>query len=166
MATLGNISSRPVIAVAIAMIYVMSCLNACSFKQDTMAQFKALPSEGWSKDMPIRFTPEYADSTLTYDLQLTIRHNNSYQFSNLSLAVDMVDSVKVIHRKDVDFVLSDSYGNWQGSGFGALYQTSIIIATGIKPSDVNSIVVWQTMAGCDVVKDVIDIGITVAPSKN
>ncbi len=154
------------IAVAVTLICVLSCLNACSFKQDTMAQFKALPGEGWNKDFPIKFTPEYADSTLTYDIQLTIRHNNSYQFSNLSLAVDMVDSVKVVHRKDVDFELSDSYGNWKGSGFGALYQSSIVIATGIKPTDVNSIVVWQTMANCDVVKDVVDIGITVTPSKN
>ena len=153
------------IAVAVTLISVLSCLNACSFKQDTMAQFKTLPSEGWSKNQPIKFSPEYADSTLTFDILLSIRHNNSYQFSNLSLAVDMVDSVKIIHRKDIDFELSDNYGNWKGSGFGALYQASIVIATGIKPTDVNSIVVWQTMANCDIVKDVVDMGITVTPSK-
>lgn len=153
------------IAVAVTLISVLSCLNACSFKQDTMAQFKTLPSEGWSKNQPIKFSPEYADSTLTYDILLSIRHNNSYQFSNLSLAVDMVDSVKIIHRKDIDFELSDNYGNWKGSGFGALYQASIVIATGIKPTDVNSIVVWQTMANCDIVKDVVDMGITVTPSR-
>ena len=77
----------------------------------------------------------------------------------------MIDSVKTIHRKDVDFELSDGYGNWKGAGFGALYQASIVIASGISPRDVNSIVVWQTMANCDVVKDVEDIGITVSPSK-
>ena len=153
------------IAVAVTLISVLSCLNACSFKQDTMAQFKTLPSDGWSKNQPIKFSPEYADSTLTYDILLSIRHNNSYQFSNLSLAVDMVDSVKIIHRKYIDFELSDNYGNWKGSGFGALYQASIVIATGIKPTDVNSIVVWQTMANCDNVKDVVDMGITVTPSK-
>ena len=153
------------IAVAVTLISVLSCLNACSFKQDTMAQFKTLPSDGWSKNQPIKFSPEYADSTLTYDILLSIRHNNSYQFSNLSLAVDMVDSVNIIHRKDIDFELSDNYGNWKGSGFGALYQASIVIATGIKPTDVNSIVVWQTMANCDIVKDVVDMGITVTPSK-
>ena len=154
------------IALAISLICVMSCLNACSFKHDTTAHFKTLPSKGWSKDMPIKFFPEYADSSLTYDIQLSIRHNNSYQFSNLSLAVDMVDSVKVIHRKEVDFELSDSYGNWKGAGFGALYQASIVVANGVKPSEVKSIVVWQTMENCDVVKDVMDIGITVSPSKN
>lgn len=153
------------IAVAVTLISVLSCLNACSFKQDTMAQFKTLPSDGWSKNQPIKFSPEYADSTLSYDILLSIRHNNSYQFSNLSLAVDMVDSVNIIHRKDIDFELSDNYGNWKGSGFGALYQASIVIATGIKPTDVNSIVVWQTMANCDIVKDVVDMGITVTPSK-
>ncbi len=153
------------IAVAVILICVVSCLGACSLKQDTTAQFKTLPSEGWSKNLPIKFVPEYADSSQTYDIQLSIRHNNSYHYSNLSLAVDMIDSVKVIHRKEVDFELSDSYGNWKGAGFGALYQASIVIASGIKPTDVNSIVVWQTMANCDVVKDVADIGITVVPNK-
>ena len=130
-----------------------------------MAQFKTLPDEGWRKDFPIKFTPEYADSAITYDIQLAIRHNNSYQYSNLSLVVDMVDSVKTIHRNNIDFELCDSYGNWLGAGFGALYQASIVIAHDIKPGDVNSVVVWQAMANCDIIKNVVDIGITVTPSK-
>lgn len=161
----SHISSRWVIAVVVTMICVMSCLGSCSFKQDTMAQFKTLPDDGWNKNMPIEFAPEYADSSITYYIQLSIRHNNSYQYSNLSLVVDMVDSVKTIHRNNIDFDLCDSYGNWLGAGFGALYQSSIVIAHDIKPGEVSSVMVWQAMTNCDVIKNVVDIGITVSPSK-
>ena len=130
-----------------------------------MAQFKTLPDEGWQKSMSISFFPEYADSTITYDVELALRHNNSYQYSNLNLVVDLIDSVKNVNRSNIDFVLSDGYGNWLGSGFGALYQSSIVVAQGVKPSQVNSVVVWQAMKNCDVVKNVIDIGIIVNPSK-
>lgn len=149
----------------VALLSALSSLSGCSFGQDSMAQFKTLPNEGWSKTMPIEFTPEYSDSTITYDVELAMRHNNSYQFSNLSLVVDLVDSVKNVSRNNIDFELSDGYGNWRGSGFGALYQSSIVIAQAVKPGQVSSIVVWQAMNNCDVVKNIVDMGIIIKPSK-
>lgn len=148
------------------MVCALPFLGACSFKQSSTSQFKTLPSRGWSKEMPIKFVPEYADSSLTYDIKLAIRHNTSYQYGNLSLVVDLIDSVKVVNRNNVDFEISDSYGNWLGSGFGALYQLNVVIAQDIKPRDVNSIVIWQSMNNCDNVMSITDIGIIVTPSKS
>ena len=156
---------RHVIAIVTILLCALSCLNGCSFGQDSMAHFKTLPDDGWNKEMSIKFTPEYADSSLTYDIALAVRHNNDYQYSNLSLAVDLIGSVKNVNRSNIDFELSDGYGNWKGSGFGAIYQSSIVIAQGVTPSQVCSIVVWQAMNNCDVVKNVIDIGVIVTPSK-
>ena len=161
----AKILSSHILAVVAVMICAASCLNGCSFGQDSMAQFKTLPDEGWRKSMSIKFTPEYADSSIHYDIALAIRHNNDYQYSNLSLVVDLVDSVKNVTRSNIVFELSDGYGNWKGSGFGALYQSSVIIAQDVSPSQVNSIVVWQAMNNCDIVKNVIDIGVIVTPSK-
>ena len=143
----------------------VSCLNGCSFGQGSMAHFKTLPDDGWSKNMSLKFTPEYSDSSLTYDIALAVRHNNDYQYSNLSLVVDLIDSVKNVTRHDIDFELSDGYGNWLGSGFGAIYQSSVVIAQGVRPSQVSNIVVWQAMNNCEVVKNVIDLGVIVTPSK-
>ena len=152
-------------AIVAVLAFAISCLSGCSFVQDSMAHFKTLPDEGWNKSMSIKFTPEYSDSSLTYDIALAVRHNNDYQYSNLSLAVDLIDSVKTVTRHDIDFELSDGYGNWLGSGFGAIYQSSVVIAQGVRPSQVTSIVVWQAMNNCDVVKNVIDLGVIVTPSK-
>lgn len=162
----GKIFSRPFLAFVVILVCALSLLDACSFNQASMSHFKELPSAGWSKQMPIRLVPEYADSTLNYDIKLAIRHNTSYQYGNLSLVVDLIDSTKTVHRNNVDFEISDGYGNWLGSGFGALYQLSVVIAQDIKPSDVSSIVIWQAMNNCDNVKNVTDIGIIVTPSKS
>ena len=160
-----KIKSGRIVAVMAVILCAFYCLNGCSFKQDSMAQFKTLPDEGWNKTMPISFEPEYSDSSTTYDIALAIRHNNDYQYSNLSLIVDLIDSVKNVSRNNIDFELSDGYGNWKGSGFGALYQSSVVIAQNVTPNQVNTIVVWQAMNNCDVIKNVMDIGIVITPSK-
>ena len=152
-------------AIAVATLCMVWVLTACSLGSDSMSQFKTLPAEGWTKSMPIKFTPEYADSSQTYDIALALRHTNDYMYSNLTVAVDMIDSVKNVVRSSVDFKLSDGYGNWQGSGFGALYQSSVVIAQGVKPQEATSIVVWQAMNNCDVIKDIQDLGIIVTPGK-
>ncbi|MBQ3323800.1 MAG: gliding motility lipoprotein GldH [Muribaculaceae bacterium] len=162
---LDKIISRHFVVLATILMCAVSCLNGCSFGQDSSAHFKTLPDEGWNKAMSIEFTPEYSDSSSTYDIALAVRHNNDYQYSNLSLVVDLIDSVKNVNRTNIDFELSDGYGNWKGSGFGAIYQSSVVIAQGISPSQVSSIVVWQAMNNCDVVKNILDIGIIVTPSK-
>lgn len=155
-----------VAAVAVAiLICVLSCLNGCSFGQDSTAQFKTLPDNGWKKSMPISFQPEYADSAMHYDIALAIRHNSDYQYTNLSLVVDLVDSVKNVSRSNIDFELSDGYGNWLGSGFGALYQSSVVVAQDVTPAQVGTVVVWQAMKNCDLIKNVSDIGIIVTPNK-
>lgn len=150
--------------VSITLLSVMWCMESCSFKDNT-TEFKTLPDDGWRRDMPVKFTPEFSDLTLTYDIELAIRHNTSYEYANLYLVVDFIDTVKTVNRTKIDFELSDSYGNWKGDGFGALYQMSKVIAHDVKPGDVESVVVWQSMTNCDVLKNVTDIGIIISPSK-
>ncbi len=114
----------------------------------------------------LRFMPSFADSAQLYDVSLAIRHTNNYEFSNLNLAVDIIGDSGKITRKAVDFKVADNYGNWLGSGFGALYQCSSVIATGVRPDQMKGIVVWQTMRGHDVIHNVVDVGITVSPATN
>lgn len=145
---------------------MMICLGACAPKHSSYSTFKAIPAEGWNKTLVLRFMPSFADSAQLYDVSLAIRHTNNYEFSNLNLAVDIIGDSGKITRKAVDFKVADNYGNWLGSGFGALYQCSSVIATGVRPDQMKGIVVWQTMRGRDVIHNVVDVGITVSPATN
>lgn len=148
-----------------AILTLMICLGACAPKHSSYSTFKTIPADGWNKTLVLKFTPMFADSAKLYDVSLAIRHTNNYEFSNLNLVVDIIGNGGNISRKTVDFKVADSYGNWLGSGFGSLYQCSNVIATGVRPDQMKSIVVWQAMSGHQVVRNVADVGVTVSPSE-
>lgn len=129
------------------------------------SRFAHVPATGWLSTQPILFTPAYSDSTADYDLVLAVRHSNSYRYCNLSLAVDVIaaDSSRV--RKTFDIPLADEYGNWSSGGFGALYQATVPISGGVTPEKASRVMVWQTMAGCDTLQGIVDVGIITNPSK-
>lgn len=143
---------------------VMLIMTCCQRKPVLPhAHFVHLPSSGWLQTTPLKFLPEYDDSTLTYSVMLAIRHENSYRYRNLSLLVDMIASDKAVTRKLVNMPLADGYGNWRGGGFGALYQDTVCVAGVIDPGDACSVIVWQSMEGCDTLRGVVDVGIITQP---
>lgn len=152
-------------AAFLAAAAVVVCLAACSGTANSFGDFKNLPRNGWQSSMPLRFKPQYADSSKTYDIWLSVRHNTNYQYRNLSLTVDLVSDKRTVERKELDIELSDGYGNWTGSGFGTLYQTSVAVAQGVKPEQAKVVTVWQSMNNCQMVKNITDVGIVVSPSK-
>ena len=161
-----SVQNKKAIAVAMTVFIAaaMLILSACD-RKPVMSHscYSNLPSIGWLRVKPIALIPEYDDSTRRYDLYLAVRHENSYQYSNLSLAVDVTASNSTANRKSIEMKLADDYGNWTGGGFGALYQAEVAIATGVAPSDVSSVVVWQTMEGCDTLRGVVNVGLFTRP---
>jgi len=127
------------------------------------AHFVHLPSVGWMASAPLSFSPEYSDSTAAYDLLLAVRHTSAYRYSNLALVVDFMADDASIHRKTIDLKLADQYGNWTGGGFGALYQATVPLASGLSPSRARKVTVWQSMAGCDTLQGLVDVGIITHP---
>ena len=146
--------------IAAAMLIMVSCQHKPVLPH---ASFVHLPTGGWHRSLPLTFMPEYDDSTLTYDISLAVRHDNSYRYRNLSLVVDIIAADSTVSRHPVDLSLADEYGNWLGGGFGALYQDEVTVAKNISPMSANSIVVWQAMQGCDTLCGVVDVGVIINP---
>ena len=146
--------------IAAAMLIMVSCQHKPVLPH---ASFVHLPTGGWQRSLPLTFMPEYDDSTLTYDISLAVRHDNSYRYRNLSLVVDIIAADSTVSRHPVDLSLADEYGNWLGGGFGALYQDEVTVAKNISPMSASSIVVWQAMQGCDTLLGVVDVGVIINP---
>lgn len=127
------------------------------------AEFKHLPAVGWQRTSPVSFSPEFDDSTATYDIKLAVRHSNTYAFSNLSLVVDLIAEDSTATRIPVSITLADEFGNWTGGGFGTLYQQSTAVASGVMPSQANRVLVWQVMEPCDTLVGIADVGIITTP---
>lgn len=153
------------VAMTVFVAAAMLIITACTRKPVMAhAQFVNMPSQGWQQDLPLTFTPIYEDTTLNYDLMLTIRHDNGFSYRNLLMTIDMIAGDSTVSRQQVNMPLADEYGNWKGGGFGALYQASILIARNMSPTQASRIVVWQTMEGCDTLTGLVNMGLTVFPS--
>lgn len=152
------------VAMTLFIAAVMFIMPACQRKPVMAhAAFFHFPSSGWQHNKPVVFVPEYDDSVLTYNLVLAVRHSNSYRYRNLSLVVDLIAADTVISRRSVNMPIADEYGNWTGGGFGTLYQDTVTVAEVIDPGDACRVVVWQTMAGCDTLSGLVNLGLITRP---
>ncbi|MBR1803361.1 MAG: gliding motility lipoprotein GldH [Muribaculaceae bacterium] len=145
------------------LLMAVALFGACAPEERSYGEFRSLPAvEGWSHTMPLVFEPQYADSTATYDVTVGIRHTNAYAYRNVSLMVDLMDSTATVkQRKMINLQLADEYGNWLGTGFGALFQCKARVATAVKPTDAHRVVVWQVMGDTVLVKNVTEVGILI-----
>jgi len=159
----GNTAITVMTGVFIAVVAIL--VTGCHKPMPPQSSFVHLPQHGWQQAMPITFDSLCAgiDSTTLVDLSVAIRHDNTYPYRNLALAIDVIACDSSVTRHMVNMALADPYGNWAGGGFGALYQQVQAIAQGIPSSQVRTVVVWQAMQACDTLTGVTDMGITVTP---
>lgn len=150
-------------AVVIAAVVLMA---ACCQRKPVLphASFKHVPSVGWLRSAPLSFTPEFDDSAATYDIMIAVRHSNTYAFSNLSLAVDLIAEDSTVARYPVSIALADEFGNWTGGGFGTMYQVTVPVTEGVTPARAARLLVWQVMAPGDTLAGIEDVGIIASPS--
>lgn len=144
---------------------ILVCLGACAPKHTSYSHFYDLPEVGWAENTPITFETEYGDSSITYDITFAVRHSASYPFGNLNLVLDFISSDGKIDRKNLNFAISDEFGNFKGGGFGDYYQRSQMVVADVKPNDVRKIVVWPAMKGCKMLIGIHNLGITITPHR-
>lgn len=155
----STIKLLPVSFVILAIVAV-----ACTPQQLSHSEFKSLPITGWNATVPLHFAPLITDSDDVFNIDVAVRHLNSYPYSNLDLAIDMIDSTHHATRHMVHFNLADKFGDWTGSGFGSLYQAKEHVATGVKASQVKSVVVWHLMPSDKPLDGISEIGLILSHS--
>lgn len=151
------------ISALIGALVLALCLQACAPKHASTSDYRSLPDEGWRSGSPVALTPQYPDSAATYRLRLVVRNTVDYTYSNLNLAVDLIDAQGGVERSQVSFTISDAYGNYRGSGFGAYYQSSVVIGRGITPAKLRKVVVWPAMQQVQLLKGIVNVGIILEP---
>lgn len=136
------------------------CLGACAPEQIVYSHFETVPGQTWQADLPMRFAPQWADSSARSTLLLTVRHTQLYPYGNLPMVVDLIGDDGTVTRHRVHMAITDGRGNWQGRGFGTLYQCQMPVAHDIGPSQACRVVVWLALDSCNSVTGVSDVGIT------
>ena len=146
-------------------IILLLIVPSCAIDRNEYSEFKDIPIDGWKYDDTLIFTPQLNDSVAIGVLEIALRHNNDYLYSNLWLEVSYctaIDSmIAVVDTLNIE--LADIYGKWHGSGSGMLYQLSDSIATECSLKSGVPIKVRHIMRD-DNLTGIEQVGITFTPN--
>ena len=120
-------------------------LYSCDRYADDFSDFRSIPPEGWGYYNRLIFDIVPEDSIVTGTLDLVVRHDNDYPFSNLYVEVSTVTPGAPVRRDTVSVELADTYGNWLGSGLGTSFQKSVRLADRFTVTDSARVSVRHVM---------------------
>ena len=154
-----RITHRTKVSVILWLALMFAVLCSCTPDTSTYSHFESVPRQVWHHDLPIRFEPIWNDSTSSHELWVTVRHTQIYPFGTLPMVVDLIGDSGQVIRHRVSLSVTDGAGNWQGQGFGTLFQCQVHVASGVTASHARHVVVWQAVDSCDALPGVSDVGI-------
>lgn len=128
-------------------------LSSCSPDDNVYSEFSQLPASGWAYNDTVLFTPATADTVSRGPLSIALRHNNSYEYSNIWVELTWHDGPD-LRRDTLNIVLADHNGRWQGKGFGPSYQIEMpfdprAVVTDSAPMAVRHIMRTDTLKGIE-----------------
>lgn len=115
-----------------------SIYSSCGPREKIYYQFKEIKSGTWLQHDTLVFDIDTTDVEfdILYNVSVEVTNNNDYPYRNLWLFIeDNIDNDSIMERTDLEFELADELGKWNGSGFGALYQSSFPLKEKIKFND-------------------------------
>lgn len=77
---------------------------------------------GWGPKDSLNWPIEWQDSIHAYNMDVEVRHDNSYPYQNLGLEICLAKGDTLIIKDTLNLSLTSPIGDWQGSGWGSLYQ--------------------------------------------
>lgn len=121
--------------VCLFLVTATSCRN-----EDIYYQFHEIKKQKWSKYDTLFF---YIDSALInpsvkYDITVELTNSFDYPYRNIWLYSQDNINDTIFRNYSAQHLLSDEFGKWYGSGFGALYQLSLPYRTSVYFKDNRS----------------------------
>ncbi len=143
---------------AIATLFLAAACSACH--DVPFGRFEDLPRSGWAASDTLTFSPDTLEKAFPGEgtLMLSVRHDNSFEFSELWLSIEYCDGNE--EKTDtLDVALCDIYGNWYGRGLGIIFQKTDTVARGVRLAKDKPVKVSHLMRGDKPLGGIEQIGI-------
>ena len=117
-------------AVVAALLTIVVAVCSCSHNE-AYFEYREIRNAQWQQTDTLTFGIDSAAIVpgMRYDISIETTNNVNYAYQNIWLFVqDDIDAPadSVYNSVQKEFVLADQYGRWLGSGFGSLFQSSLI----------------------------------------
>lgn len=83
-------------------------------------EYLEIPGKTWDKNDSYRFQFDIDDTTASYDMLIKLRHNNTYNYSNVYFFVTVSSPEGFVKKDTLQYMLAEPGGKWLGEGIGEL----------------------------------------------
>lgn len=109
----------------------------CSFfiscnKNVILSEYTKLPEEGWKSENKLTYTVDVKDNAPYYNVFLTVRHADSYPYSNLFVFLTTTNPNGKTTTDTLECILANQKGEWQGDGAGDIWDNKIPLKQNLK----------------------------------
>ncbi|MDR0834178.1 MAG: gliding motility lipoprotein GldH [Candidatus Symbiothrix sp.] len=138
--------------------------TACSQEEELYYQFRSFPYSVWDAQEEIRFEVPLHSVQEHYDVYLEVRNTTGYNFRNIWLIVDFLNTDGTLQTDTIQANLADIDGKWYGSGI-SMYDTEIPFQTNIQYPD-SGICVYTIRQGMqeNPLRGIADVGLRITQS--
>jgi gliding motility-associated lipoprotein GldH len=104
---------KPYIFILLACLFFIQCASKNRLQQ----QILPLPME-WSKDQPLNFDMHVADTTLLYDIKISLRHHSNTLLTSVKAKMEVAPPEGAPYTREVEIFLKDEKGRLKGDAAG------------------------------------------------
>jgi gliding motility-associated lipoprotein GldH len=145
---------------------ILSILIISCNRNQIFNKYLTLPEGGWNKDNKLSFEIDIKDKNPLYNVYLTVRHADSYPFSNLFLFLKTKYPSGKTSIDTLECILADQKGKWIGDGAGDLFDNKIAIKKNLRfPETGKYTFVFEQGMRIEILPLILDFGMTVEISK-
>ena len=131
------------------------CLAACQ-NHTIYHLYQPVESTGWDKGDTICYTYPATGSSIPLQMEIGIRHKDSYLYRDIWLSIVQQEQVDTVHL----YIASEN-GNWKGNGIGEMRVFTEKLPVKISSKDsIHTIQITHIMEE-DTLKGIHDIGICI-----
>jgi len=114
-----------------ALLLVLFFATACN-KNVIYSEYKTFEGAEWAAKDKAEFSLDITDTQSLNNISLMVRHADDYPYRNLFLFVTSEYPDGKIIKDTMEVILSNSKGEWQGSGAGDIFDIKIPIKKNVR----------------------------------
>lgn len=81
---------------------------------------REIDGEAWYRDSMLVFDVPVADTSVTYRVEVDVRHAGDYAYRNLYVGRDVLNAGGTVYHDTAEFQLASPEGRWLGDGIAGL----------------------------------------------
>jgi gliding motility-associated lipoprotein GldH len=153
--------------VAMRKFLMISCMMFCvAFiscnKNVVFSEYTKIPEEGWKTENKLSYTVDIKDNKPYHNVFLTVRHADSYPFSNLFVFLTTTYPDGKTSVDTLECILANKKGEWQGDGAGDLWDNKIPLKQNLMfPQTGKYTFTFEQGMRQDVVPLILDFGMVI-----